>query len=106
MLIGFIVFPTNYWPVFGFLLIERIIFSMNGFLDGILINSFPLSSCTAMIIAMCNSSKNLGNSGVIQMWTVGYIGHNTASIIGFAIQAVVLLNIGNFIRWIEEGEVD
>ena len=40
------------------------------------------------------------------MWTVGYIGHNTASIIGFAIQAVVLLNIGNFIRWIEEGEVD
>jgi hypothetical protein len=87
---------SNYWALFVYSFINSLNSSLIVFLDGVIINDFPINSFSAMTISMNNSNRNLGLLTSHNLWAVGHIGYRAASFMGFIMQAFILLNFKNF----------
>lgn len=103
-LVAFILQPIGYWQVLLYVLVESLLISINTFLDGVIINTLQLNEFSAMTIAMTNSVRNFGLTGIHQMWFVGYMGHRYASMFGFLVQIVIILCLNPLIEWVKAGK--
>lgn len=105
--IAYIFQPQNAFPVITYLFFEEIFHSMSGLLDGFLINCFPVTAVSGMMITMLNSMKNFGHNFTFHLFVVNRIGHRTASLIGFVLHAAYLVfGYRAIVRWVQNGEED
>ena len=103
--IAYIFQPTESLPIISYLFIEEVLHSMSGLLDGIIINYFPVTALSGMMITMLNSMKNFGHNFTFHLFVVNTIGHRTASLIGFILHAIFLIfAFKPIVKWVKEGE--
>lgn len=105
--IAYVFQPQGTFPVIVYLFLEEILHSMHGLLDGVIINYFPVTALSGMMITMLNSMKNFGHNYTFHLFIVNTIGHRTASLLGFIIHGIYLVFIyRRLVQWVKEGEED
>lgn len=73
----------------------------------IIVNYFPVTAISGMMITMLNSWKNTGNFASIHLLIVGAIGHRSASLIGFILHGIFMIFIfAKMVSWVKKGELD
>lgn len=106
-IIAYIVQPETTIPVIIYLFCDETMNSLYDVIGTIIVNYFPVTAISGMMITMLNSWKNLGNFASLHLIIVGIIGHRTASMIGFIFHTLFMIfAYRKMINWVKEGEVD
>lgn len=71
-------------------------------IGGIIINYFPVTAISGMMITMLNSWKNLGNFASLHLIIVGLVGHREASLVGFVIHTLFMVfGFRKMVGWVK-----
>ena len=89
--IAYVFQPENTVPVILYLFTEESLQTLHGIVDAIIINYFPVTALSGMMITMLNSMKNVGHNFTFHLMVVNSIGHRAASLIGFIGHALFMI---------------
>lgn len=101
-LFAFFVRPERTLPVIIYLFTEDMLITLSGITDGIIINYFPVTAVSGMMITMLNSMKNVGHNFTFHLMVVNAVGHRAASIFGLIIQALFMIfGYSRMVKWVK-----
>ena len=99
--------PTSTFSVICYLFLEDMFVSLHGMTDAIIINYFPITAVSGMMITMLNSMRNFGHNFTAHLLIVGILGHRKASLIGFIYHALYMaLGYRRMVQWVKDGQLD
>lgn len=105
--IAYIFQPSRTVPVIAYLFVDETLTTLYDVIGTIIVNYFPVTAVSGMMITMLNSWKNTGNFASVHLLIVGAIGHRAASLIGFVLHGVFMVFLfARMVKWVKEGELD
>lgn len=101
--------PTSLLPVICILLLDAGAGKYGGMVDSNIVNSFPLTALSGMLMNALNSARSIAYNSAIHLKIIQTVGWTYAVTFGFVLQATILFIYGFIVEWVEEGilpEVD
>lgn len=105
-LFAYITFPTDNISVAIIVFIFQALDNFKFFIVTVIVNQFPVSGISGMLITMLVSSANFGSFKAIAMYITGKFGWTTVAGFGLALQIGIMLVYSQFYRLVEKSKTE
>ena len=102
----YIVFPTNNISVAIIVFFFQALDNFKFFVVGVIVNQFPVSGISGMLITMLVSSANFGSFKAIAMYMTGKFGWTNVAAFGLTLQMIIMIGYSQFYKFVQKSKAN